>query len=276
MEHDAPISYDKANRGYYYEDPNFTLADIPLTPGDMEAIEFAAKTLLQFKDNELFKQFGSAIDKIADRVTVSKSENAESFVQFETNVSSGGSEFLGDLLSAIKRNAVIEFDYGKFTEDSFSRRRVLPLLLKQYRNRWYLVCYELVKKAYRTFALDRIDELILTDETLTRPSGFNPDNYFKYSVGITSGEVDPSIVKLTASPLAAKYLDSLPIHSTQRITKMLKDGSFEFELKVVVTEEFIREILAYGGSVRVDEPEFLQHEIKSRAIRILHLYDENK
>ncbi len=269
MEHDAPIKYSKANGGYYYEDPDYTMADIPLTSDDMEAIEFAAKTLLQFKDNELFKQFGSAIDKIADRVTVSKSHDAESYVQFETTASSGGSEFLSDLLGAIKQNFVIEFDYGKFTEESFSRRRVLPLLLKQYRNRWYLVCFELEKKAYRTFGLDRIDDLILTNDVLARPSDFNPDNYFKYSVGITSGNQVPERVTIKASALAAKYLDSLPIHSTQKVINMLSDGSFEFELKVVVTEELIREILSYGGAIKVVEPLSLKKEIQQRARRLL-------
>lgn len=269
MEHDAPIKYSKANGGYYYSDPEYTMADIPLTGDDMEAIEFAAKTLLQFKDNELFKQFGSAIDKIADRVTVSKSDDAESFVQFETAASSGGSEFLSDILGAIKQNAVIEFDYGKFTEDSFSRRKVLPLLLKQYRNRWYLVCLEIEKQAFRTFALDRIDDLLLTEERMIRPKDFNPDNYFKYSVGITSGNEGPERILIVASSLAAKYLDSLPIHSTQKITKMLPDGSFEFELKVVVTEELIREILSYGGSIKVISPESLKNEIHQRARRLL-------
>ncbi len=269
MEHDAPIKYSKANGGYYYEDPAYTLADIPLTNDDMQAIEFAAKTLLQFKDNELFKQFGSAIDKIADRVTVSKNENAESYVQFETAASSGGSEFLNDLLGAIKEKKIIEFDYGKFTEDAFSERRVLPLLLKQYRNRWYLVSFELGKNDYRTFALDRIDDIRLTSAMMDRPKDFDPDNFFKYAVGITSGNHSPERVVLVASPLASRYIDSLPIHSTQKVLNMLEDGSFQFQLKVVVTEELIREILSYGGALKVLEPESLRSEIMGRAKRLI-------
>ena len=31
MEHDAPIKYSKRFGGYYYQDPNFTINDIPLT-----------------------------------------------------------------------------------------------------------------------------------------------------------------------------------------------------------------------------------------------------
>ena len=64
MEHDAPIRYSKRYGGYYYEDPNFSINDIPLTEDDLSAINFAAKTLMQFKDVDMFKQFGNAIDKI--------------------------------------------------------------------------------------------------------------------------------------------------------------------------------------------------------------------
>ena len=31
MDHDAPIKYNRAEKGYYYEDPDFTIDDIPLT-----------------------------------------------------------------------------------------------------------------------------------------------------------------------------------------------------------------------------------------------------
>jgi predicted DNA-binding transcriptional regulator YafY len=269
MEHDAPIEYSVAKRGYFYSDESFSIADIPLTTDDLNAIEFAAKTLLQFRDNALFKQFGSAIDKIADRVTVSKSNGADAFVQFETAKSSGGSEFLSELLMAIKTNSVIAFDYGKFTDDDLSHRKVLPLLLKQYRNRWYLVSFEASKKAYRTFALDRIDDLVLTKESMERPLDFDPDTHFRYSIGITSSNGKPDKVLLLASPLASKYLDSLPLHDTQKIVKGHKDGSYEFELKVVVTEELIREILSYGGAIRVLQPLDLKKEIVNRANRLL-------
>lgn len=269
MEHDAPIKYSKIEKGYYYADPEFTLAENPLTPEDMEAIEFAAKTLLQFKNNEMFKQFGSAIDKIADRVTVSKTEGLEAYIQFEAAQSAGGSEFIGDILAAIKQRNLIEFDYGKFTEDDFTTRTVLPLLLKQYRNRWYLVSYELVKKDYRTFALDRIDDIRLLSERAERPKNFNPDLFFKHSVGITSGNVQAQKIVLKATSLASKYLDSLPIHPSQKVVKLENDGSCIFELNVAVTEELIRELLSYGGSVCVEAPESLREEVKIRAKRIL-------
>lgn len=268
MELDAPIAYSALHRGYFYENPDFSINDIPLTEDDLEAIAFAAKTLMQFRDVEFFRQFGSAIDKIVDRINVSKSDETDQFIQFEATYSEGGSEFLPALLGAIKEQIWVHFDYASFVTGEMKRRTVTPLLLKQYRNRWYLISYDRDKSDYITYALDRMEDLELSGEKAERPKGFNPDNYFKYAVGITSGNTPPQKVLLKASTVASKYLDSLPLHSSQKIIEMHDDG-FTFGLLVNVSEELIREILSYGGAVKVLAPSSLKAEIEKRAKRLL-------
>ncbi len=268
MEHDAPIKFSKKDKGYYYSDPDFSINDIPLTENDMEAISFAAKTLMQFKDVSLFRQFGSAIDKIVDHVTVSQDEDARQFIQFEAAVADGGNEFLTPLLEAIKLKRFVTFDYASYVSGQLKPRKVLPLLLKQYRNRWYLISFDDAKQDYITYALDRIEELDVTKEISNRPVDFDPDNYFKHAVGITSGNNHPETVLLKVGTVAAKYLDSLPIHPSQKVKEM-NDDHFVFSLFVSVTEELIREILSYGGEIKVLEPFSLKNEVQRRAKRML-------
>lgn len=267
-EHDAPIKYSKREKGYYYSEPDFTMNDIPLTENDMEAIAFAAKTLMQFKNVELFRQFGSAIDKIVDHVAVSQDEDAREFIQFESAVADGGNEFLPPLLEAIKTERFVMFDYASFVTGELKPRKVLPLLLKQYRNRWYLISYDDSKSDYITYALDRMEELEVTNVQTTKPIDFNPDNYFKHAVGITSGNSTPEIIRLKVGLIASKYLDSLPIHPSQKVREMNGDH-FIFELRVSVTEELIREILSYGGEIHVIAPDSLRLEVIRRAKKML-------
>jgi predicted DNA-binding transcriptional regulator YafY len=267
-EHDAPIRYSKKEKGYYYEDPEFTMNDIPLTENDMEAIGFAAKTLMQFKNVELFRQFGSAIDKIADHVSLSQDNDAQSYIQFEAAVADGGNEFLPPLLKAIKEQNYVAFDYASFVSGELKPRKVIPLLLKQYRNRWYLISFDESKQDYVTYALDRMEDLEVLSERSERPINFNPDVYFKHSVGITTGYKAPEKVILKVGVIAAKYLDSLPIHPSQKVKEMSADH-FIFELNVIITEELIREILSYGGDIKVQQPESLKLEIAKRAERLL-------
>lgn len=268
MEHDAPIKYSKLEKGYFYEDKDFTLNDIPLTANDMEAISFAAHTLMQFKDVELFRQFGSAIDKIVDHLAVSQDQDSQQFVQFEATIADGGNEYLTSILEAIKLKRLIQFEYASFVNGELKLRKVTPLLLKQYRNRWYLISFDDSKNDYITYALDRIEGLEILKETVSQPIDFDPDNYFKHAVGITSGNTAPTDVRLKVSLVAAKYLDSLPIHASQKVVEMNQDHVI-FCLKVNISEELIREIMSYGGDIAVIEPLELKEEVQRRANRFL-------
>jgi predicted DNA-binding transcriptional regulator YafY len=109
MDFDAPIKYSKRDKGYYYEDENFSIDKIPLSEDDIEAIKFATNTLMQFRDVSIFKQFGFAIDKIFDRVHIANNptdEMVENYVQFENQPVTFGNEMLPELLKAIKERQI--------------------------------------------------------------------------------------------------------------------------------------------------------------------------
>lgn len=269
MDHDAPIKYSRREKGYYYEDPDFSIDDIPLTDNDRDAIAFAAKTLMQFKNVDMFKQFGSAIDKIVDRVNISEDDDAAKYIQFEQALSSGGNEFLAPLLEAIKNSVWVKFDYASFTSGISKPRRVTPLLLKEYRNRWYLISYDPDKSNYSTYALDRINNLQITTDRTERPSDFEPDNFFKHSFGITSGQQLPDVIVFEADKVGAKYLVSQPLHHSQEIQKQTESKTV-FTLKASITEELIREFLSYAGQVKVLQPQGLIETLKERAKKLLN------
>lgn len=274
MEHDAPIKYSKRHGGYYYTDPEFSMNDIPLTEDDIEAIKFATNTLSQFKDMAMFKQFGFAIDKIVDRVNISANpadQTIEEFVQFETPTASGGSEFLSPLLNSIRKGTAVFFDYESFQTQKRKARKVLPLLLKEYRNRWYLLSYDVVKEAIITYALDRMFELQTSEEKLRCPVDFKPARFFQHAIGITASEGEPDVVVFKAGNIAAKYIDSQPFHASQELIKEGKNRT-TFQMTVFVSEELIRSLLSYGGEVEIVEPEHLKHQLLERARAIVDNY----
>jgi len=274
MEHDAPIKYSKKFGGYYYTDPAFSMNEIPLTDDDFEAIRFAANTLSQFKEVGMFRQFGSAIEKIVDRLTLSsdpRDETIGNFVQFETAVSSGGSEFLSPLLSSIRSSTAVFFDYQSFQAQTRKPRKVLPLLLKEYRNRWYLISYDVVKEAIITYALDRMFDLQTSEEKLRSPQDFKPDQFFRHAIGITASNSLPESVVFKADNIAAKYIDSQPFHASQQLVKEGKNKT-TFSMVVFVSEELIRSFLSYGGEIEVIEPGYLKRELQERAHAILGKY----
>ncbi len=274
MEHDAPIKYSKKFGGYYYTDPDYSMNDIPLTEDDLEAIRFATNTLSQFKDMELFQQFGFAIDKIVDRISIAKDPSDKAivdFVQFETPIKSRGNEFLNLLLQAIKNKNIVHFDYESFQTQQRKARKALPLLLKEYRNRWYLLCFDVSKENVITYALDRMFDLQLTDEKWTESIDFKPDQFFKHAIGITASAGKPEKVIFKADNVAAKYIDSQPFHSSQQIVKAGKNRT-TFEMTVFISEELIRGLLSYGGEIQVMQPEILKDQIVNRVKAMVEQY----
>jgi predicted DNA-binding transcriptional regulator YafY len=273
-EFDAPIKYSKLHKGYFYDDPEYSVDKIPLSEDDIDAIKFATKTLMQFKDMDLFKNFGYAINKIFDRVHISNNpldSIVEKFVQFETFAESKGSEMLPVLLKSIKEKKLVTFDYTAFTAEKPKNRKVLPLLLKEYRNRWYLICLPTDKNKIITFGLDRMSELKVTKEHHYKPVDFDPDVYFKHSIGITSNETLPEEIHFKIDKVGSKYIETQPLHESQ---KLIKEGSNRntYEIKVIISEELKRILLSYGSQIELIKPKTLRTELQKIITEMFNQY----
>lgn len=122
-----------------------------------------------------------------------------------------GTEHLYGLLHAIKNKVQVSFTYQKFWEEELSSRTVEPYALKESKNRWYILANDLKDKQVKTFALDRITDLEISNKRFQIPTNFNVNEYFKYSFGIISpNEMKPEEVILSFDPIQGKYIKSLP------------------------------------------------------------------
>jgi predicted DNA-binding transcriptional regulator YafY len=272
MEHDAPIRYSKKNGGYFYEDPDFSINDVPLSEDELSSIRFAVSTLQQFREVPFFQQFGMAIDKIVDRVAVGdQSQEMSKYIQFEAAVSTGGNAYLPMLLEGVQAQKRVWFMYTSFQQQQSKPRKVSPLFLKEYRNRWYLISYDIQKQDIMTFALDRMSELQLLDEAAQIPTDFDASDYFQNSIGITAFKGEPLRIVLKADAIAARYIETQAFHHSQKLLE--KQVAFSiFELRILVTEEFIRSLLGYAGEVEVIEPVSLRRTLQERAQALIKRY----
>jgi len=275
MEQDAPIKYSKKHLGYYYSDPDFSLDEIPLTPEDLDAIRFAATTLSQFKEVDMFAQFGFAIDKVVERIAFSNdpfSKDISNFVQFESGTSIGGNEFLSPLMGAIRNKNYVHFEYESYISANKKPRKVIPLLLKEYRNRWYLVSYDSVKQDVITYALERMQQVEITLEVAVETIDFDVTKFFQNSIGITVTKSLPEKIIFKADNVSSKYIVSQPFHSSQKLIKEGKNRS-TFEMNVIVSEELIRQILSFGGEIEVISPTTFRNQIIKRIQQMRSSYD---
>ena len=275
LEYEAPIAFNKKRKGYYYTNEDYSISQLPLKNDELQAIRFAASTLHQFRDIPFFTDFYTAIEKIFSRVAVTDTINAisyDNFLQFEQEAVAVQADHLPLLIEAIINSSPVNFTYVKFGTRKEVDHTVWPLLLKEYRNRWYLTCYAPDTKKVLLFGLDRMYNLKMGKGTFVRPIDFDPAEYFKYSIGITSmNGVNPSKVILTFSPSEGDYIRSKPLHASQKI---ITDNKKEFRVELIVQLSYELEamILGYGEDIKVIQPVELVARIKERIHSVQNIY----
>lgn len=179
---------------------------------------------------------------------------------------------LEPMIEAVKSNRLIKFNYHPFNRSRVSRGVVIePYLLKLFRQRWYVAGRNVAERKIKTYALDRISEPEIQPETFEMSAKFNPKEYFRYSFGIVVDNSEPRIVKLRTDTHQAKYLRALPLHPSQQ--EEVHDDYSLFSYRLLLTPDFLRELMSLGPDVKIEEPAELQAMLKNRLRETLALYE---
>lgn len=90
-------------------------------------------------------------------------DNLSDIFHFETRPPLG-THHLTSMITAIKNKRIIKLVYNKNWERNYSERTVLPLLLKEFKGRWYVVAKRIDNDEIRTYSLDRIVEFSILEK----------------------------------------------------------------------------------------------------------------
>jgi len=272
----APIQYDPVAKGYIYTDHNFSLDELQLDEDEWHALRYAATLLYQYKEVPLFSHFKTAIERIDSAFQLGldpEDKSIDRIVLFETPNSTSGYQWIYEIFYAIKRSFPIEFKYENIYKKEKRKYRALPYLLREYRNRWYMVVWSEEKECFVTFPLDRIIELKAIQEKQKRRDDFDAAKFFSDSVGIFAVKGSPKKTKLTVFPPYDRLLELEPLHSSQTLQKN-KNGSVSIEVKVNITPEFVNRILSFGPYCKVEQPAELVATIRDAVNSMKKLYSK--
>ncbi|NDV97199.1 WYL domain-containing protein [Dysgonomonas sp. 521] len=208
----------------------------------------------------------SDIDRFLDSFDILSSLNTETgipdFVLAEKHRPMG-TQYLYPLIHAIKNSFRITFSYQKFGSEQSSFRELEPYAVKECRGRWYVIGSTRGLNDLKTYGLDRIKNLIISDEIFPKDDAIDVSEKFRYSFGIYSSDeypVEDVILSFDASD--GSYLKSLPLHHSQEIITDNKDG-FVIKLRLKITADFVMEIMSRSWSLKVIEPLSLREQIYS-------------
>ncbi|MDR1895541.1 MAG: WYL domain-containing protein [Prevotellaceae bacterium] len=173
-----------------------------------------------------------------------------------------GTQHLFPLIYAIKNSQEVRFSYSKFQGNDFSERHLEPYALKEARGRWYAIGRSVGQKDMKSYGLDRITDLEITDSRFKKDTSVKLQEKFRDSFGIYSSDEYPvEDVVLSFDAEDGHYLKSLPLHSSQEIIKD-DDNEFIIRLHLKITHDFVMEILSRSWSLKVIEPASLREQVR--------------
>lgn len=198
-------------------------------------------------------------------------DNPELRDAVESEPTPGGVQLLEPILECLHRRLTVRLTYAHtYNAGQPESREVVPVGLKLFKRRWYLIALLPDSHTTYSYALDRILGL----EAGERHSVDRPTMRQLYAdcYGIIRepGRKREHIV-LRATPNQANYLAALPLHPSQREIRRDESGVW-FALDLIPAYDFLMELLANGREVEVMEPASLRAEIAAEIAEMQKLY----
>ena len=226
------IEYSKSQKGYF------------ISQNENENMNFQRMM-------EAFEMFNS----------LNLAQNLTPFIHLEKRRPQGTENLYG-LLHAIKNRLQIKFTYQKFWEEELSQRLVEPYALKEFKNRWYIMAKDSKDNNIKSFALDRLTNLEITNLNYQYPDNYSIEQSYRYCFGIISpNDEEPQDIILSFDPFQGKYIKTLPLHDTQQVL-VDNDEEMKIKLKLCLTHDLVMELLSFGDNLKVIEPKSLADQIK--------------
>lgn len=240
------ITYSPRHRGYYLDQP-------------------------EDEDLSSFRQFFQLLERSERLAFLTHSTDALStsrYLLLEENQTQDGLQHLPLLWEALRAQRQVAFLYQTFKNTVPKAYNVDPLVLLEYRNRWYLAAWDPKVQRFKTYGLERIHEPQLTQV----PVRVNRREEFlalkRDALGVFIGpDHEVARVVLRVNTEMAPYIKTAPIHHSQ--TTLAEDETgLTIALQIIVCKELESLLLSYGEHLEVLEPVELRERVKERVKNI--------
>ncbi|MEO7414648.1 MAG: WYL domain-containing transcriptional regulator [Opitutaceae bacterium] len=272
---DLPIEFDVQIQAYRYTHPVNAFPTVHVTEGELLALLVAQRALEQYRGTPFHRQLEVAFEKLAgglrDRISFSPADELRA-VSFK-NIGLGKTDLtvFNALSRAVLRQEELAFAYQKPGDPKRSARRVHPYHLANRENSWYLIGFDLERKALRTFAVPRIADVVVTKETFIRPLDFSPEKFFANALGVLGGEGNYQVViRFTAS--VAERVREREWHDSQAMRE-LPEGGLELKLNLGALVEVEQWVLGWGAAAEVVGPRELRDRVRKTVAALGKIYD---
>ena len=245
---------------YRYSDLSFSINNMPLNELEINHIRSAMNILSQFEGMPQFEWIHEILPKLKQGIETDK--NLPEVISFDSNLYLKGIEHLGELYNAITYKKILIINYQPFSAEFPSEITIHPYYLKQFNNRWFLFGYNpAYEKSDWNMALDRMISIKEIPGNYQSNNSIDWNEYFEDIIGVTKpNDALVENIKLHFYGLTGKYIESKPIHGSQR-SRWIDESTLEVDLQLIINQEFERFVLSYGEHIEVIQPLLFRNEI---------------
>lgn len=271
----APIIV--VDRKYYeYEEKDYSIHNSPVSSADLDKMKEVISVMKQLNGFNYFDDMNEIITRLENNLS-KQNHQQPNYIQFEENPLLKGLEHLNRLYQIIVKKQPLLIGYLSFNNKTNEPKQGIyyPYLLKEYRNRWFLLCKAKKDKVLYTLALDRIvDFYELANEPFVDASEINFEHYYDNVLGVTKTQKDrEQRVVFRVTKKLAPYVITKPIHASQKVIEINENGTL-FTIDVVHNYELEREILGFGEEIEILAPRILKRNIKRRLENAIKIYSK--
>jgi predicted DNA-binding transcriptional regulator YafY len=272
----VPIYSDKNGKESYWKiDADYrTKLTVPFTLSELLSLYLAQDsirsldgTVLSDSLQSLFEKVWAVLPKPLFRQMVDLRKTFLSGIPAQKNYGDYR-EFIKIIQEAIEGRKVLQLLYHP-RDQSPAERRVNPYAVHLHNSSLYVIGHCHLRKDIRTFVVDRMQKIKLTEDSFTMPPDFSLESYLRHSFGMFTEELVR--VKVRFHKSLTRYLLERRWHPSQK-NKKLKDGSLELAFEVAGTKEIKTWIMGFGSLAKVLEPASLAKEIKDDLRKSLNSY----
>ncbi len=271
----APVVMERAGNAFYYryDDPSFSIRDVPIEEDDLQKLASAVQVLRQIQGFSIAEEIEEVVQRLERRTKYNDGGSGGPVIHFENSPAALGTDNLEDIYHAILAHTPLKIAYQSFRDPAPRVFHLHPYLLKEYAHRWYLLGWCDEKAAVTTLALDRMHEIKVARRPFLPNTFLDAATYFRDVIGVTYyPHQQVETVELLFAPAMAPYVQTKPLHGSQEVIQQYDDGSLQIRLRVYLNPELNVLLLGYGPSVKVLQPAPLADAMRDAAQATLDEY----
>ena len=186
-----------------------------------------------------------------------------------------GVENVQIILEAIDKQKGIECVYYSFDRATKKQQLLIPYFLKTWEQRWYLAAEpDNHHHGISIFALERMDNIRLTEKKMLPSNDVTADEYWEGSFGVNHSDNQvPERIVIKAYGAQAEYIRALPIHESQKELERTDEYTI-FEYHIVPCFNLFQQLLWHREKLEIIEPIKMREEMKKIVQNIISLYKD--